>query len=274
MEAVTVYTALYDLDRAAIDSRPFSSYVQWLKATIELFPGIIVFHDGALDSYDLQNCSLVSKPLRELGTFRLLEDVNSVLKTFKPSAPQDITFQLNSYALLQYAKFEFARLLENPKESVMWVDAGISRFVSSLDLRVLDASAKALLKDNVNALFEIDVRNNLILKNLSLSDSRIGSCRRVISGGAFWIRKSYLDAICAEIEKGMEKWLAAGVWDNEQVMLRKILPTLPSKILYVPQLRGIPGCVPRSLATKRPKLYRHFFAQFTWMLRRSNFKEV
>lgn len=274
MEAVTVYTALYNLDRASIDSRLFSSYVQWLKSTIEFFPGIIVFHDGALDCYDLQNCILVNKPLEELETFQLLGKVDSVLKTFKPSAPQDITFRLNSYALLQYAKFEFARLIDNPNESVMWVDAGISRFVDTLDLQALNSSAEILIRDNVDVLFEIDVRNNLNLKSFSISDSRIGTCQRVISGGAFWIRKSYLDVICTEIDVTMHKWLAVGIWDNEQVMLRKILPTLSGKILYVPQLRGIPGCVPRSLAAKRPKLYRHFFALFTWMLRRSDFKEV
>jgi hypothetical protein len=274
MEAVTVYTALYDLDRASIDSRLFSSYVQWLESTIELFPGIIVFHDGALDSYDLQNCMLVNKPLEELRTFMLLGEVDSVLKTFKPSAPQDITFRLNSYALLQYAKFEFARLIEDPNESVMWVDAGISRFVNNVDLQTLNSSAEVLIRDNVDALFEIDVRNNLNLKSLSISDSTIGSCRRVISGGAFWIREGYLDVICTEIDMAMRKWLAAGVWDNEQVMLRKILPTLSGKILYIPQLRGVPGCVPRSLAAKRPKLYRHFFVLFTWLLRRSDLKEV
>lgn len=268
MKTITVYTALYDLDRASVDSRLFSSYVEWLKSTIELFPGIVVFHDGALDVYDLKNCTLIKKPLQELEIFHFLEEVETVLKTFKPVVPNDITFRLSSYALLQYAKFEFATHLDHSSESVMWVDAGISRFITELDTVALEKSARKLLKCSVDALFEIDIKNNLEITRFALSDSPIGSCRRVISGGGFWLRQNYVELIYTEITKEIRNWLRTGIWDNEQVMLRKILPKMPGKILYVPQLRGVPGCVPRSTSNVKPKLYKAFSPLITSMLRR------
>lgn len=268
MKKITVYSALYDLNRASVDSRLFSSYVEWLKSTIELFPGMTIFHDGALDIYDLKNCILVNKPLLELETFKSLEGVDTVLKTFNPTVPEDITFRLNSYALLQYAKFEFATLLSHDSESVMWVDAGISRFIDEVDISIITKNTQALLANYVDALFEIDVRNNLEITKLALSDSPIGSCRKVISGGSFWLSNDYVDIIYGVVKREILNWLRAGVWDNEQVMLRKILTSMPGKIIYIPQVRGVPGCVPRSTSNTKPKLYRLLAPLITLMLRR------
>ena len=258
MKEVTVYTALYDLNRESIDSRSFDIYVDWLRSTIKLFPGIVIFHDGQLDKYNLQNCILIHQPLNELQTFDFHNDVISTLQSFTPLATNDITFSLPSYALLQYAKFEFATLLENPAESVLWVDAGISRFIKSINLSDLDKSSGKLLRSGVDALFEIDVRNNFSLVDCKLEDAPIGSCRRVISGGSFWIKTAFLPTLYAAIRFEISTWLNEGKWDNEQVMLRKILPRIPGDISYVPQVSGIPGCVPRSLSNRRPKLYWMF----------------
>lgn len=268
MKPVTVYTALYNLNRAAVDSRTFSSYVEWLTSTTQLFPGIVIFHGGELDDYTFQNCKLVKIPLQSLKTFEFERDVISILDKFEPLAPNDITFKLPLYSLLQFAKFEFANLLETPGESVMWVDAGISRFVDRIDSATLDSSARELLEHNVDALFEIDIRNNFKVRNFALHDSAIGSCRRVLSGGAFWVRTSYLPELCNRVDAEFKVWIESNVWDNEQVMLRKVLPLISGKIIFVPQIRGVPGCVPRSLSQKKPKIYKHLSRVILSMLKR------
>jgi hypothetical protein len=268
LKSVTVYTALYDLNRSNLDSRTFDSYISWLRATIELFPGIVVFHDGALEGADLQNCTLVKFPLENLKTFNFEPKVNSVLERFNPVAPSDITFQLPAYALLQFSKFEFAVHLDNPHRSVLWVDAGISRFIENVDMSNLHRNVETLLDEGYDALFEIDIKNNFELRTLSIKDSEVGSCRRVISGGSFWIRASYLEEIQSTIFKEMQEWLFSEIWDNEQVMLRKVLPTLPGKILLVPQVRGLPGCVPRSLSNSKKKTYKFLRRTFLRMLNR------
>lgn len=270
MNSVAVYTALYNLNRASIDSRTFATYIEWLISTIDLFPGIVVFHGGELDDYSFQNCKIIKLPLQGLDTFKYEKEVTSILSDFKPLAPNDITFRLPSYSLLQFAKFEFATLLNSPSESVMWVDAGISRFVNQMDSATLDSSIRGLLDHNVDALFEIDIRNNFKVQNFSLYDSTIGSCRRVVSGGAFWIRTTYIEELYNKINSEMKVWIQSSIWDNEQVMLRKILPSIPGKILFVPQILGLPGCVPRSLSHKRAKVYKYFFKMISSMLRRGN----
>lgn len=270
MNSVTVYTALYNLNRASIDSRTFATYIEWLISTIDLFPGIVVFHGGELDNYSFQDSKIVKVPLQELNTFKYEKEVTSILSDFKPLAPNDITFRLPSYSLLQFAKFEFATLLDSPSESVMWVDAGISRFVNQMDSATLNSSIRGLLDHNVDALFEIDIRNNFKVHNFSLYDSTIGSCRRVVSGGAFWIRTTYIEELYNKINTEMKVWIQSSIWDNEQVMLRKILPSIPGKILFVPQILGLPGCVPRSLSHRRLKVYRYFSELIGSMLRRGN----
>lgn len=263
-----MYTALYDLNRESIDSRSFDIYVDWLESTIKLFPGIVVFHDGQLDKYKLKNCILIRKPLNELRTFDFLEDVKSILKTYRPLAIEDITFSLPSYALLQYAKFEFATILQNPAESILWVDAGISRFIDDIDLRDLDESSRKLLESGVDSLFEVDIRNNFNLLEFKLEDALIGSCRRVISGGSFWIRTSFLSTLYNSVRFEVSNWLNEGKWDNEQVMLRKILPRIPGNISYVPQVSGVPGCVPRTLSSRKPKFYKTFSRTISKLLLR------
>jgi hypothetical protein len=268
MEAVTVFTALYDLDRESIDSRSFEIYVKWLKATIVLFPGIVIFHGGELDQYNLENCRLINKPLSELQTFKFQKEVLVALDSFNPTAPHDITFTLPKYALLQYSKFEFATLIPNPSDSVLWVDAGISRFIREISPNQLDISARKLLDSGVDSLFEIDIRNNLNLFKFQLRDSHIGSCRRVISGGSFWIRTSFVPKLYDSIQFGISEWLDRKQWDNEQVMLRKILPGFSELIIYVPQVSGIPGCVPRSLSNRLQKFYLTINPIITKLLRR------
>ena len=54
-----------------------------------------------------------------------------------------------------------------------------------------------------------------------------------------------------EISSGLEKWHNLGVWDNEQVMLRNILPMSNIRTLYIPQLTGTPGAVARTLRSGR-----------------------
>ncbi len=266
MDSITVYTALYDLNRVKIDLRTFETYVEWLSRTIELFPGIVVFHDGNLDNYDLQNCRLIKVPLEDLQTFKLLGQVTSLLNEFEPLAPEDVTFKIPSYALLQFAKFEFAMILNDFKGSLMWVDAGISRFIDRIDLERLNRASSNLIDHGYDALFEIDIRNNLAMSKFSIQDARVGSCRRVISGGAFWINKTFLSELKKAIDIEMKKWIQLGIWDNEQVLLRKILPNINAAILYVPQVRGLPGCVPRSLSRRRVKIYKLQSELIKWML--------
>lgn len=254
----SVYTALYDLQRDEIDSRSFSDYLGWLRETVELFPGITVFHGGELDQVQIANCTLIRKPLMELRTFTNKPRVEEILHDFKPISPEDITFKLPSYALLQFAKFEFAESLTESTDSVIWVDAGLSRFLKKIDYLQFARNIKSELDQGVDYIFEVDIKNNLKLSSMAIKDAEVGSCKRIVSGGSFLIRSASLPILQENIETLLKQWLDFGVWDNEQVMLRKILPTISGEIVLIPQISGNPACLPRSMSNKKCKIYKLF----------------
>lgn len=258
MESFTVYTALYNLEREKIDSRSFHEYLCWLRETIKLFPDMTVFHGGELDHVTILNCKLVRKPLLELETFGYRLKVDQILKDFLPKSPDDITFRLSDYALLQFAKFELAADIAKGSEAVIWVDAGISRFVEKIDYRRFTRSINYELQHGSDYVFEVDVKNNFKLTAWAIQDAEVGSCRRVISGGSFLVRSGTLPILQQRIFEGIKDWTNKGIWDNEQVMLRRILPSISGKVILIPQVSGIPGCLPRSYSNYRFKFYRPF----------------
>ena len=266
MESFTVYTALYNLEREKVDSRSFKEYIVWLSETVKLFPGITVFHGGELDEIYMPHAKLVRKPLLELVTFSYSQKVDHILEEFSPISVDDITFKLSSYGLLQFAKFELAAEIAQNSEAVIWVDAGISRFVKKVDLERFSKSVNFELEDGSDYIFEADIRNNLKLGALAIRDAEVGSCRRIISGGSFLVRCKSLPRLQQLIFEGLEDWTTRGIWDNEQVMLRKILPLIPGKVVLIPQVSGIPGCLPRSYSNSKRKYFRFFQKYIMQML--------
>jgi hypothetical protein len=245
------YTALFDIGRSNIHGRSVNNYLEWLKKTIEIFPNLLVFHDGSCDLIDFRNVNLIKISKDELETFGLRERVVQILNSFKPISPGDITFKLVDYSLVQYAKFELAeKALEiSQSSSILWVDAGISRFISSEEKSRFNSNVTKLLNTKTRMVLEIDLRNNFQLQNLTIQPSIVGSCRRVISGTSFWINSDFTLELNYLIKAKLQDWIEAGVWDNEQVLLRNISP-LKENILYIPQIYQRTGSVARKILTQ------------------------
>ena len=140
-------------------------------------------------------------------------------------SPDDITFQLPEYGAVQFSKFELGTLaveLSNAR-SVLWVDAGISRFLRKEHVaNTMNKQAQELISDEIDLVLEIDLRKNINFFNFKIKQSKIGSCRRIFSGTSFWINSFYLPRLNVKISSLMLDWLDKGVWDNEQVMLRHL----------------------------------------------------
>lgn len=255
------YTALFDIGRSNIDGRSVNNYLEWLKKTIEIFPNLMVFHDGSCDLIDFKSVNLIKISKDELETFGLKERVVQILNSYEPISPDDITFKLVEYSLVQYAKFELAeKVLEiSQSSSILWVDAGISRFISSEEKSRFTSNVTNLLNTKTRMVLEIDLRNNFKLQNLTIQPSIVGSCRRVISGTSFWINSDFILELNYLIKSKLQEWIGAGVWDNEQVLLRNISP-LKENILYIPQIYQRTGSVARKILNQdlvfRPWLNR------------------
>jgi hypothetical protein len=247
-QSCQAYTALFDLGRENVDGRSIAEYKVWLGKTCKLFPGIIVFHDGCLDSFENPDGHFVRLELGSLRTFGLLPKLTFVLETFTPKAAADITFRLPEYGLVQLAKFELAeKVFEMTNtDSVLWVDAGISRFVPvPLNTNNFQDFSRILLKSRYDYFFEIDTRRNWNPLKIKLNRPGIGSSRRIVAGGSFWMRSRNIEALSLSAFNYAKGWVEAGVWDNEQILLRYLLPIIPGEKLYVRKGNALTALVPR-----------------------------
>jgi len=266
------YTGLFDIGRSDIDGRNLDQYRDWLRATIEYFPNLVVYHDGSCDELVGLDCNFQRIPKSSFKAFSYESAVSEILKEFQPSSPSDITFRLPQYSLVQFAKFELgSKVIEDfNAESILWVDAGISRFIEkTVTQDMLNQSADRMLMHGIDAAFEIDLRNNFNLKSWSIAKSQIGSCRRVISGTSFWIHSRILSEFNRKIYNELENWLSGKVWDNEQVLLRSLLP-LKFNIHYVPQITGQTGGVSRSFSKGGGRISNFLDARINQCLKRGN----
>jgi hypothetical protein len=219
-----------------------------------------------------QNLKFLDKA--NLRAFSFQKQLVDTLKIFNPSASKDITFRLPEYSLVQFSKFELGIMASEFKsaQSVLWVDAGISRFLDShlksktqTYLKFRQQTNK-LNKFPINRVLELDILNNLSLKELRLSKSDVGSCRRVISGTSFWIKSNYLLELNELIFDEIANWLNLKIWDNEQVLLRKILPKL-SRLKFVPQFFEETGGVAREMLNNKISKPNQTDRLITWALR-------
>jgi hypothetical protein len=246
--ACQAYTALFDVGRENVDGRSIAEYKVWLSKTCKLFPDIIVFHDGCLDSIENSDGHFVRLDLGSLRTFSLLPKLSAVLETFTPKAAADITFRLPEYGLVQLAKFELAeKVFEMTNtDSVLWVDAGISRFVPvPLNVNNIQDFSRFLLKSHFDYFFEIDTRRNWNPLKMKLNRPGVGTSRRIVAGGSFWVRSRNIDALSTSIFNYAKSWVEAGIWDNEQILLRYLLPDIPGGKLYVRKGSALTAIVPR-----------------------------
>jgi hypothetical protein len=230
-------TSLFEINRESFDGRSMEQYKTWLRQTITLFPSLVVFHDGCIDELEFPDVLLVEVDKSQLEIFKLKSQVEMLLRSGFGNT-RDITFRIADYSLIQYAKFEFlSRAIQiTEAKSALWIDAGISRFFSQIKMvAVLESSSMRLIDLDFQAVFEVDIRNNLSLSPLGISRSLPGTCHRVFSGTSFWVNGDSCKKLQELVFEEAKKWLNLNKWDNEQVMLRNLLPLTDIKVLYVPQ---------------------------------------
>jgi hypothetical protein len=252
-----VFTSLIDIGREEIDGRSFLSYTEWLQDTINLFPNIILFHDKNLDLNQFQGSFIPINISNIHLQFMPMETrVKRVLSQYKPTASSDITFELAKYALVQYSKFEFAShvIKKFETDSVLWVDAGISRFMDDrhINQETIDLNSAFLVENEIGYAFEIDLRKNLDpFKKFSVKNAQIGTCRRIISGTSFWINAIQVPAIERQMLHYVNELLKNNEWDNEQVALRNIISNLDPRILFWVQGKEKTGSVLRRIQARK-----------------------
>jgi len=248
-------TALFDINREVTDGRTIRDYKIWLRNTITNFPNTLIFHDGVCDDLKDEFRNLIRINPNNLWMFEHKDAISEIINNFNPSSKNDITYLNPLYSLVQFSKFELLKIAKESfyAESYLWIDAGISRFLQfTKDENSMDFNSTEFLQNGTKFAFEIDLKNNLNLLTLKIKQSIPGTCRRVISGTSFWVERNSVDPIWHLIRKGVNNWLTCESWDNEQVMLRSILPNIPN-VEYIIQWNSPTGSVAREMLTKKIK---------------------
>lgn len=254
-----IYSSLFDIGRDQIDGRSISNYKIWLEKTIKIFPGVTVFHNGTLNDCDL-DAKLIYLDLNDLSFYKMLREVSQVIKNANIIAKKDITFLLPAYSLVQLSKFEIANYMwESRKDlSLLWVDAGISRFINetSLSQASIQNAISQLQNYNYQACFEIDLNRNINYLNFKIRNSEFGTCRRVISGTSFWLNSSLINEFYKDIYNYCEELINQNKWDNEQVIIRNLIPYTNYNYNFRVQGKMETGSVARDFGSKNFKLNR------------------
>jgi len=248
-------TALFDINREVIDGRTIDDYKIWLQKTVKNFPNTLIFHDGVCDDLEHEFRNLIRINPNELWIFNHKDKISEIIANFNPVSKNDITYLNPLYSLVQFSKFELLKIAKESfsAESYLWIDAGISRFLQFVNNEnLIDVNSTEFLQNGTRFAFEIDLKNNLDLSNFEIKKSMPGTCKRVISGTSFWVEGNSVDPIWDLIRKGVNNWLTYECWDNEQVMLRQILPSIPN-VEYIIQWNSPTGSVAREMLTKKMK---------------------
>jgi hypothetical protein len=246
-------TALFDIDREVTDGRTISDYKIWLQETVKNFPNTLIFHDGVCDDLEYEFRNLIRIDPNELWIFNHKDKISEIIANFDPVSKKDITYLNPLYSLVQFSKFELLKIAKESfsAESYLWIDAGISRFLQFVNNQNhIDVNSTEFLQNGTKFAFEIDLKNNLDLFNFKIKKSTPGTCKRVISGTSFWVERYSVVPIWDLIQKGVNDWITDECWDNEQVMLRQILPGIPN-VEYIIQWNSLTGSVARDMLSRK-----------------------
>lgn len=212
-----------------------SQYLAWLSRTVTLFPELTIFTDvqKAEELSGVNGARVLMLSKSELWPFRYRDAVDDLFREYAPKAKRDITYTNPSYALVQFSKFLFCDLIasEDSSRSTLWVDAGISRFISGGG-----SGSKGGFSPG-KSHFEIDLRHNITpLGRIKIS--RPGTCRRIVSGTSFLLTREHSQLLDLRARSWVENLLSNRSWDNEQVFLSNTLTDIKQEIVWVEQKTG------------------------------------
>lgn len=233
-------TAMFDIGRNKVDGRDIHFYYKTFMETIKIELPIVIYLDSKLNWVDevleirknIGPTKIIVQDLEEIPFWKYRENVINILNSdFKSKIkyPNDITYVLPEYSLIQYSKFGWIDDAINyfNSKSYMWIDGGLSRFFTEIQ--------KLRLNFNINYINNIIYNKKCLIEasrldilNNATNDTYIGTNEAVLKGGIFIIPTSIFKIIYNSI---MNKWenemLSKNRYDNEQISLALIYKEKP-----------------------------------------------
>mgnify|MGYP001190471803 CR=1 FL=1 len=248
---IQLVTAFFDINRHKVDGRKNSEYAKQLVVLLKEFPSTLLITDRkSFESLNLHHRHHLITTRDSLWPFSMRDEVARILSNFEPGKAKDITHRLPDYSLVNISKLPLMLLaLERTgATTAVWLDAGISRFFppgKSTEVQLLN-KVRELNEMGFESGFEIETTGNISLFTGRLRNAQPGSCRRIVSGTSFFATKAYLKALELEARLEIERWFQSNTWDNDQVLLRRIIPKMRHKTFFHRQ-RGEPASILRWL---------------------------
>ena len=229
MYDVTVVTALYDIGRSKNDNRTIDQYFGWLKDTVRINEPMVIYLDKNLDKKIYNKIKeirknkltkIVETELNQIPCYHMNDKVKNIIeeKEWKKKCkyPNDITNTNSLYVCIQYSKFEWMlnsiKIINWNTNNIMWMDAGISRFLE--------------IKDNTHTLNisdDIIYKNKFVIQGYEPQNiNYYGTNKCMLKGTIFISNKDILKEIIKKVNEKINYMLSNNIIDNEQIALAMI----------------------------------------------------
>ncbi|WP_449393912.1 hypothetical protein [Devosia riboflavina] len=224
---IVAVTGFFDVGRAGYDNRTPGHYIDWLNKTLQTPLPFLVFLDPAFDASGVvlkPEDRIVHVPRSELTMFRHRKKIEEIVANSQNVNRRDIAFNIPEYGMIVMSKLELMKRAskETDADFLVWVDAGLSRFIPDLG----DGKLKVTKADLEGLNFGLTTTLHLAqrMRIGKFPRSMVGRTLAMMSAGDFIVARSFAEELSDRMDFLVEtEWLPAGLWDNEQVAIGSLL---------------------------------------------------
>lgn len=244
--STTIVTSLFNIHREKMDGRTWNEYINWFSKTISLNSPMVIFIDSELESFvwkyrDSNNTKVIIQSLSDVAMYNHIDRMNEIIHSseYRQSIKDPCRIECNyaEYSIIQFSKFEWmheaAKHNYFDTDYFIWMDAGLSRFFTTVDVRTKYPSDRAdyVLSGNNNKVliqvFKMSYPD--LFSATELGDEYLKDNRSFVMGGMFGGGKSAIDDIYKEVIDVFEtKMLPNNIVNNEQIVVGYLFKNKPN----------------------------------------------
>jgi hypothetical protein len=224
IEAVTAY---YDVGRANYDGRTVNQYIEWLNVTLKTPLPFTVFLDLDFDARAIAlkpEDRIVRVAKSELRMFQRRKLVEEIVSKSKAVNRHDISFNIAEYGMIVMSKPDFLSIASRKSKAdyLVWIDAGLSRFIPDLGDGIVKLENTDLEGVNLGINVTLHLAQRMRIKKFQRR--MVGTTLAMMSAGDFIVAREYAEEFADRLNFLVEhEWLPNFMWDNEQVAIGSLL---------------------------------------------------
>lgn len=224
---ITAVTGFYDVGRAGYDNRTPERYIDWLNRTLQTPLPFLVFLDPAFDASSIvlkPEDRIVRVPRAALTMFRHGDRIREIVATSMAVNRRDIAFTIPEYGMIVMSKLEMVKRAarETDADFLVWIDAGLSRFIPDLGDGKIKIDSADL--EGVNFGFTRTLHLAQRMRIGKFPRRMVGTTLAMMSAGDFIVARNFAEELSDRMDFLVEtEWLPQGLWDNEQMAIGTLL---------------------------------------------------